>query len=272
VRNVRLLSGPLIDLQADAIELFAHDRRESGENLPQLVERLRARLGSDAVHGLACVPSTGQRPHGAKSGRNHPAQEAAHIVPIPEGAIDRIRGLHRGQSACGRPVAAHQRAVPVDRLVSKKAPGRIRLVGQSTSRDYTRAQSAGTSCGVPQSSVRPGRGWFLHGWLHDSRSPALRVATPGERIAVYAELIAYPTSVSCAVPRARKNWSNARRDSGMPRSRSPMNARWPAWCERTSLPANTASSSSSARSFASTTACVACCSGGTVRGTVVSAG
>jgi protein ImuB len=55
VRNVRLVSGPLLDLQADAAELFAHDRRESGENLPALIERLRARLGNEAVHGLACV-------------------------------------------------------------------------------------------------------------------------------------------------------------------------------------------------------------------------
>jgi protein ImuB len=55
VRNVRLVSGPLLDLQAEAAELFAHDRRESGENLPALIERLRARLGNEAVHGLACV-------------------------------------------------------------------------------------------------------------------------------------------------------------------------------------------------------------------------
>jgi protein ImuB len=63
VRSLRLLSGPLIELPALAAQLFADDRRGSGGQLPQLVERLRARLGGAAVHGLACVPE--HRPEAA---------------------------------------------------------------------------------------------------------------------------------------------------------------------------------------------------------------
>jgi protein ImuB len=60
---VRLVSGPLVEMTAVPVELFADDRRESGANVPQLVERLRARLGVTAVHGLACVPE--HRPEAA---------------------------------------------------------------------------------------------------------------------------------------------------------------------------------------------------------------
>jgi protein ImuB len=63
VRTVRLVSGPLVEMTAVPTEIFADDRRESGANVPQLVERLRARLGVAAVHGIACVPE--HRPESA---------------------------------------------------------------------------------------------------------------------------------------------------------------------------------------------------------------
>jgi protein ImuB len=178
VRNVRLLSGPLIDLQADAIELFAHDRRESGENLPQLVERLRARLGNDAVHGLACVPE--HRP------------EAAWRVVEPA-ATTKARKKARGfasttqHSVAGRPEertasAEARRLRPVwlldppepcdvDRLVLEEGPECIESGwwdGHDVARDYYVARNAqGARLWVFRNrrETTTGARWFLHGWF-----------------------------------------------------------------------------------------------------------
>ena len=62
VRSVRLRSGPLSEARAQAGDLFALDRRRASA-VPQLVERLRARLGEEAVHGLCLVPE--HRPEAA---------------------------------------------------------------------------------------------------------------------------------------------------------------------------------------------------------------
>ena len=55
VRSVRLRSGPLFEARPAPADLFALDRHR-GAAVPQLVERLRARLGPAAVHGLRLVP------------------------------------------------------------------------------------------------------------------------------------------------------------------------------------------------------------------------
>jgi protein ImuB len=54
VRALRLRSGPLVESREASAELFATDR-QSGAGVPQLVERLRARLGTEAVYGLRLV-------------------------------------------------------------------------------------------------------------------------------------------------------------------------------------------------------------------------
>jgi len=54
VRAVRLRSGPLVEARTAAADLFARDCR-GGAAVPQLVERLQARLGAEAVHGLRLV-------------------------------------------------------------------------------------------------------------------------------------------------------------------------------------------------------------------------
>jgi protein ImuB len=178
VRNVRLLSGPLIDLQADAIGLFAHDRRESGGNLPQLVERLRARLGNDAVHGLVCVPE--HRP------------EAAWRAVEPAAALQagrRARGsaAMTQQSAASRPAtrtanAEVRRARPVwlldqpepctvDRLVLEEGPECIESGwwdGHDVARDYYIARNPhGARLWVFRNRRESAAGtrWFLHGWF-----------------------------------------------------------------------------------------------------------
>jgi protein ImuB len=63
VRALRLRSGPLVGSREASAELFAMDRRQSGAGVPQLVERLRARLGAEAVYGLCLIPE--HRPESA---------------------------------------------------------------------------------------------------------------------------------------------------------------------------------------------------------------
>ena len=162
VRNVRLLSGPLIDLQADAVELFAHDRRESGENLPQLVERLRARLGNEAVHGLACVAE--HRP------------EAAWRAVEPSATKPRAREQGASRSAApgeGRPLWLLDRPEPceVGRLVLEEGPECIESGwwdGHDVARDYYVARNAqGARLWVFRNrrETAGGARWFLHGWF-----------------------------------------------------------------------------------------------------------
>ncbi len=62
VRALRLRSGPLVVANPEASDLFARARGRS-TSVPQLVERLRARLGTDAVYGIQVVPE--HRPESA---------------------------------------------------------------------------------------------------------------------------------------------------------------------------------------------------------------
>jgi protein ImuB len=55
VHAVRVRSGPPMQVSGQDGDLFARDRR-GATGVPQLVERLRARLGADAVQGLHLVP------------------------------------------------------------------------------------------------------------------------------------------------------------------------------------------------------------------------
>ena len=61
VRSMELLSGSLQPLPAGSLDAFA--RAHAGDTAPQLVERLRARLGEAAVYGVAAVPE--HRPEAA---------------------------------------------------------------------------------------------------------------------------------------------------------------------------------------------------------------
>jgi protein ImuB len=193
VRNVRLLSGPLIDLHADAIELFAHDRREAGENLPQLVERLRARLGNAAVHGIECVPE--HRPEAAwraiepaleqrsvrRQSRRRSGATAmqARAASVPAPAASSTAG-ERTQSADAVRAEAHQRRplwlleVPepceVERLVLEEGPECIESGwwdGHDVARDYYVARNTQGSRLWVFRNRREASGprWFVHGWF-----------------------------------------------------------------------------------------------------------
>ena len=179
VRNVRLLSGPLLDLQADALELFAHDRRASGENLPVLVERLRARLGNGAVHGLECVAE--HRPEAAWRAvepamdrrrqpslpRPTPGRPGAGVAAPSPATVDANRG-----EGSARPLWLLDMPEPCDvrRLVFEGGPECIESGwwdGRDVARDYYVARGGlGERLWVFRNRREAdGTGWFLHGWF-----------------------------------------------------------------------------------------------------------
>ena len=62
--SMELLSGPLQPLSAGSLDVFAPLGRAGGrDTAPQLVERLRARLGEEAVYGICSIPE--HRPEAA---------------------------------------------------------------------------------------------------------------------------------------------------------------------------------------------------------------
>jgi protein ImuB len=168
VRSVRLLSGPLLELQADAIELFAHDRRESAAHLPPLIERLRARLGSDAVHGLACVPE--HRPEAAWRAVE-PALRAP--SPRPSPGLRLPSPAEAGEGVGRRPFWLLDSPEPCDvrPLVFEEGPECIESGwwdGRDVARDYYVARNGqGARLWVFRNrrAAVGDAAWFLHGWF-----------------------------------------------------------------------------------------------------------
>jgi protein ImuB len=166
VRSVRLASGPLLELPGAACELFALDRRESGGNLPELVERLRARLGNAAVHGLACVPE--HRPEAAW--RVTEPQEAPAALRS-DGVADAAQ-LSRGRTAAARPLWLLERPEPCDasHLHFEDGPECIESGwwdGHDVARDYYVARDRrGARLWVFRNRRETDpAGWFVHGWF-----------------------------------------------------------------------------------------------------------
>jgi protein ImuB len=168
-RSVRLGSGPLLELPGEACELFALDRRESGGQLPHLVERLRARLGSEAVHGLACVPE--HRPEAAwrvAEPQEPTAVRAAAVRGVAESAVAAVTCTGGGVPA--RPLWLLERPEPCDasRLELEDGPECIESGwwdGRDVARDYYVARDRhGARLWVfrnRRESDPPG--WFVHG-------------------------------------------------------------------------------------------------------------
>ena len=167
VRAVRLASGPLVELPQAATELFVADRRESGAAVPQLVERLRARLGLDAVHGLCLVPE--HRPESAWRTRYRWSDPS--IVASPDPA-DPAAGTLRPLWLLAEPQPLSGGAQPryQGTLELEEGPECIESGwwdGKDITRDYYVAHNpAGVRLWVFRERPRKGRaagGWFLHG-------------------------------------------------------------------------------------------------------------
>jgi protein ImuB len=100
VRGMELISGPLLPLPAASLDAFAGSTGTgSRDTAPQLVERLRARLGEEAVYGVVSIPE--HRPEAAwrrvqelsllavsRMGGKMPDRGAADCMPRPVWLLD----------------------------------------------------------------------------------------------------------------------------------------------------------------------------------------
>jgi protein ImuB len=158
VRAVRLHSGPLLEVREEAGELFARDRRRSA-GVPQLIERLRARLGADAVHGIRLVPehrpelagAIGDCPHfhgGIGDSPQFPLRRPLWLLAEPRLLDGREQPRYEGT------------------LEIEEGPERIESGwwdGRDVRRDYYVARTeAGVRLWVFRERHAEGR-WFLHG-------------------------------------------------------------------------------------------------------------
>jgi protein ImuB len=164
VRAVRLRSGPPLQVHEATAEIFVRERRNAAGAL-QLVERLRARLGESAVHGLCVVPE--HRPE-----KNGDILLFSHAPPAPRQAAARKKG------ECPhffRPLWLLAEPEPLDggeaphyegRLEIEEGPERIESGwwdGGDVRRDYYVARTpAGVRVWVFRER-RPAGRWFLHG-------------------------------------------------------------------------------------------------------------
>lgn len=162
VRTVRLASGPLIEIPGAPAELFSRDRRGSGASVPQLVERLRARLGVEAVHGLCLVPE--HRPESAwRVSEPGPARRAAAV----DQRADAVRPLWLLDAP--QPLAGGEAPRYDGALEFEEGPECIESGwwdGKDIARDYYVARTgAGARLWVFRERRRgqSDGAWFLHG-------------------------------------------------------------------------------------------------------------
>jgi protein ImuB len=150
VRGMELISGSLRSLSAASVDAFAGLSGASGrDTAPQLVERLRARLGEEAVYGFCLIPEH-----------------------RPEAAWQRVREL---RAACPsqqivadgmpRPVWLLAEPLPWSEPELLQGPERIESGwwdGKGVARDYYVAQRRhGAKLWVFQE--RQSKRWYLHG-------------------------------------------------------------------------------------------------------------
>ena len=172
VRGVELKSGSLQPLPAGSLDAFAGmgGRRAggvcAGNTAPQLVERLRARLGEQAVYGVVSVPE--HRPEAAWR-RVHELRLTP-AMPCAEGmraAGTRVSGMPRPVWLLDEPVllAASLQKLCQEGSILEQGPERIESGwwdGGDVARDYYIARQArGARWWVFQQ--RQTRCWYLHG-------------------------------------------------------------------------------------------------------------
>ena len=164
VRALRLRSGPLVESRETPSDLFAAARRRSGAGVPQLIERLQARLGADAVYGLCLIPE--HRPESAWRVAE-PGEKGPCLIFVPA-------EMRHGPFS-PRPLwllAEPQQLDGVEQprfegvLELEEGPERIESGwwdGHDVARDYHVARNpAGVRFWVFRERRPPGR-WFLHG-------------------------------------------------------------------------------------------------------------
>ena len=162
--SMELRSGPLQPLSADSLDVFAPRGLAGGrDTAPQLVERLRARLGEEAVYGICSIPE--HRPEAAwrrvhelrldSAVRGSAIHAGDHGMPRPVWLLDEPRALS----------ASEVQRLLEGELVLEEGPERIESGwwdGKGIARDYYIArQEGGARLWVFQE--RQSRCWYLHG-------------------------------------------------------------------------------------------------------------
>jgi protein ImuB len=153
VRGMELISGSLRGLSASSRDVFAgFTGAGSRDSAPQLVERLRARLGEDAVYGVCLIPE--HRPEAAWR-RVHELRLTA-AARIDEEISDQ---------KLPRPVWLLSEPLPLTKPELLQGPERIESGwwdGKGVARDYYIARHAhGIRLWVFQE--RQSKRWYVHG-------------------------------------------------------------------------------------------------------------
>lgn len=168
VRGMELISGSLLPLSASSLDAFAGlacagSGSRGRDSVPQLVERLRARLGEEAVYGVASIAD--HRPEAA--------WKRVHELPLTSASragdkmIDRSIG-----DGMPRPVWLLDEPRPLSsRLVLEQGPERIESGwwdGKDVVRDYYIARQAPGPCRAQCARLwvfqeRQSKCWYLHG-------------------------------------------------------------------------------------------------------------
>jgi protein ImuB len=161
VRGMELISGSLQPLIAASLDAFAGWAGAGGCGVPQLVERLRARLGEDAVYGVMPIPE--HRPEAA--------WRRVHELPLSSGRRPGKLTDGRGDGL-PRPVWLLDAPLPLaSGLVLEQGPERIESGwwdGRGVARDYYIARQVPSSR-RPQGAKlwvfqeRQSKHWYLHG-------------------------------------------------------------------------------------------------------------
>jgi protein ImuB len=174
VRSMELISGSLQPLSAASLDAFAGmagagagSGSGARDTAPQLVERLRARLGEAAVYGVASIPE--HRPEAAWR-RVHELR----LAPVLRKS-DKVAGQSVDvipPDGMPRPVWLLDEPLPLESgLILEQGPERIESGwwdGKGVARDYYIARQA---AGAPDSrgaklwvfQERQSKRWYLHG-------------------------------------------------------------------------------------------------------------
>jgi protein ImuB len=163
ILRMELLSGPLLPLSATSLEVFAGLGAGGRDTAPQLIERLRARLGEQAVYGICPVPE--HRPEAAwqrvQALRLDSVLRAGGPLEVEEGARRPVWLLDEPSKLRASEVRQWQEG----QAVLEEGPERIESGwwdGKGIARDYYIVRrTGGARLWVFQE--RQSRHWYLHG-------------------------------------------------------------------------------------------------------------
>jgi protein ImuB len=158
VRGMQLISGPLRGLPASSLDAFAGLTGAARDSAPQLVERLRARLGEEAVYGICLIAE--HRPEAAW--RRVQELRLSSVPRVGEGMVE---------PRMARPLWLLDEPLPLPQPKILQGPERIESGwwdGKGVARDYYIAlqssgarQSHGARLWVFQE--RQSKRWYVHG-------------------------------------------------------------------------------------------------------------